>query len=76
MQRVGFSLKINPELKEGYKKAHDEIWPELVEAMKTRGVKNYSIFFKKDGTIFAYLESEKDFEKISAEIAELDVSKR
>ena len=29
MQRIAFILRIRPELKEEYKKAHDNIWPEL-----------------------------------------------
>ena len=68
MKRYAFIFKIKPELKEEYKKKHDEIWPDMARAIQESGIKNYSIFFRKDGTLFAYLESEdphKSFDFIS-----------
>ena len=55
MQRVGFTFKIKPELKAGYKKAHDEIWPEVTQTIKKRiGLQNtfgesgdYKLLLKK-----------------------------
>ena len=76
MQRVGFTFKIKPELKDGYKKAHDEIWPELASTIKQYGFHNYSIFFRQDGTLFGYLEVDGDYDEISAEMSKLEVSKR
>lgn len=64
MQRIVFIFRIKPELKDKYKKDHDNIWPELVKAMKNTGISNYSIYFRKDGTLFAYLEAD-DFDKAS-----------
>ena len=58
MERAAFIFKIKPEMKEEYKKAHDNIWPELVELIKSSGIKNYSIYFHKSGTLFAYFETE------------------
>ena len=76
MQRVGFTFKIRPELKEEYKKAHDEVWPEMTKAAKYFGMHNYSIYFRKDGTLFAYLEIEGDYEKTMEEFSKLDINKR
>ncbi len=76
MQRIGFTFKIKPELKAEYKKAHDEIWPELAKAINEYGMHNYSIYFRGDGTLFAYLEVEGDFEKQMEEFSKLDVNKR
>lgn len=58
MRRYAFIFKIKPGLKDEYKKAHDEIWPDMAQAIKESGIRNYSIFFREDGTLFAYLESE------------------
>jgi L-rhamnose mutarotase len=58
MQRYAFIFKMKPELKETYKKDHDEIWPDMAQAIRDSGIQNYSIFFRKDGTLFAYLEAE------------------
>lgn len=76
MQRVGFTFKIKPELKAEYKKAHDEIWPEMAKAINDYGMHDYSIYFRKDGTLFAYLEVEGDFQKQMEEFSMLDVNKR
>jgi len=56
MARYAMIWKIKPELKEQYKKDHDEIWPDMAKAITDAGYKNYSIYFRKDGTMFAYLE--------------------
>ncbi len=76
MQRVGFTFKIKPELKVEYKKVHDKIWPELVKAINNYGMHNYSIFFKPDGKLFAYLEVDGDFSKTMKEFEKTNVSKR
>ena len=76
MNRVGFYFKIKPELKDEYKKAHDEIWPELVVAMSDCGIHNYSIYFREDGICFAYMEIEGDFDKQMEELSKLEVTKR
>lgn len=60
---------------EEYKKRHDELWPEMEEALKAHGAHNYSIFLEEEsGKLFAYLEVE-DEAKWS-EIANTEVCKR
>ena len=75
MKRYAFIFKIRPELKDEYKKAHDEIWPDMAKAINDSGIKNYSIFFRKDGTLFAYLEAE-DPEKSFEYIGKQEVNER
>ena len=58
MKRYAFLMRIKPELRAEYEKAHDEIWPDMAEAIRRSGIRNYSIYFRRDGTLFAYLESE------------------
>lgn len=78
MKRYGEVFRIRPEFKAEYKKAHDEIWPELVEAMHEAGFRNYSIFFRPDGLMFAYYEvpDPDGFEERVKTMTETDVSKR
>ena len=45
MLRIGSVFKIKPELKDDYKKDHDEIWPEYKKAIREAGLKNYSLAF-------------------------------
>ncbi len=75
MKRAAFIFKIRPELKDEYKKVHDGIWPELADAIRESGISNYSIFFRKDGTLFAYLEAE-DFDGAMAKLGKTDVNAR
>jgi L-rhamnose mutarotase len=75
MKRTAFIFRIRPEMKEEYKKAHDEIWPELAKAINDVGIKNYSIFFRKDGTLFAYLECD-DYNKAIGILSKTDVNAR
>lgn len=58
MRRHAFLFRIKPEMKAEYKKAHDELWPEMADALRRSGIRNYSIFFRQDGTLFGYLESD------------------
>ena len=56
-KRYSFIFKIKPELKDEYKRDHDKIWPDMARALRRSGFRNYSIFFRKDGTLFGYFES-------------------
>lgn len=44
-----------------YKKRHDELWPELKEAIFSHGALSYSIFLLEEtGQLFGYLELQDD----------------
>ena len=75
MKRNAFTFRIKPELKSAYKKVHDEFWPDLAKAINDAGLKNFSTFFRKDGTIFAYLEAD-DYEKAMELIRETEIYPR
>jgi len=62
MKRVGFILKVREEKIEEYKKAHENVWPEMKEALSRTGWHNYSLFLRDDGLLFGYFETPKDFE--------------
>jgi len=57
MKRYGFIFRIKPDLKGEFKKAHDNIWPELIKEIKEVGINNYTHFYREDGLIFAYFEA-------------------
>ena len=76
MQRVGFEMKIHPEMVEEYKQRHDDIWPEMSEALIRTGWRNYTIFFREDGTLFGYVECDESHEASIAGMAKEDVNQR
>jgi L-rhamnose mutarotase len=42
--RIAFRMNLNPGQAAEYKKRHDEIWPELSQALRDAGVSDYSIW--------------------------------
>ena len=68
MQHIAFIINLKPGADPvEYKRRHDEIWPEMVAALRGAGLHNYSIF--RDGSkLFAYLEVE-DLERMRQTLA-------
>jgi len=75
MQRLAFIIRLLPGADPvEYKRRHDEIWPEMLAALRAAGMHNYSIF--RDGsTLFAYLEVE-NLETMKAALADDPVNAR
>jgi L-rhamnose mutarotase len=57
MKRVGFILKVRPDKLDEYKKHHQAVWPEMIEALARHGWRNYSLFMRDDGLLFGYCET-------------------
>lgn len=55
MSREAFALKIRPDKVAEYVEAHGQVWPEVLEAIKRAGIRNYTIFLH-DSTAFGYFE--------------------
>ena len=55
MQRIAFTMRIQPGTQDEYRRRHRQVWPELLADLKRAGCSNYSIFLR--GTeLFAYME--------------------
>ncbi len=63
--RICFLLKIRPEKLAEYKIRHAQVWPEMLDALRETGWRNYSLFLSPDGLLVGYLEAD-DFEKCRA----------
>lgn len=55
--RVCFLLKVKPEKVEEYKERHAGVWPEMLDALRETGWRNYSLFLRPDGLLVGYLET-------------------
>lgn len=54
MKRNAFTMKLLPGNEAEYQKRHDEIWPELSQALTEAGVSDYAIFLDQESlTLFA-----------------------
>ena len=74
MEKYAWSGRIAEGMKAEYVKRHDEIWPEMIEVLKSAGIKNYTIWNVGD-TLFGYYECEKGIEyaaKVQAESPVVD----
>ena len=57
MSNYAWILEVRPGYEDEYKKRHDEIWPEMLEALRKAGVRNYNIF-RHGLTLFGYFETD------------------
>src|SRR5438034_4215293 len=55
MERVGFTMRLAHGRESEYRRRHAAVWPEMLDALKAAGVREYSIFIRGDD-LFAYLD--------------------
>lgn len=73
--RNAFKMKLNPGLKDEYKKRHDEIWPELSRVLSEAGISDYSIYLDEEtNTLFAFQKLSPD--NTAAELPDNPVVKK
>ncbi|SAK72773.1 L-rhamnose 1-epimerase [Caballeronia temeraria] len=54
METVAFRMTLKPGMREEYEKRHREIWPELADALRDAGIRDYRIFLDEStGHLFA-----------------------
>lgn len=75
MQPTCFTLRIKPDRIEEYKALHDDVWPEMLEALSRHGWHNYSLFLREDGLLIGYFETS-DFHQAVAGMQDEDVNHR
>jgi L-rhamnose mutarotase len=66
MKRVGFLLKVRPDKLQEYKKHHQAVWPEMLDALRRTGWHNYSLYMREDGLLFGYFETPESFQAAQA----------
>ena len=74
MERVGFTMRLLPGQEAEYRRRHADVWPEMLDALKAAGVRDYSIFLHGID-LFAYLEVD-DFDRFRERMAATEVNDR
>ena len=74
MSQYSWVLEVRPGYEEEYKTRHDEIWPEMLEALRKAGIRNYSIF-RHGLTLFGYFETD-DLDRTIATLKDDPVNQR
>ncbi len=62
MERAGFILQVKPDRLDEYKKHHEAVWPDMLNALRRHGWHNYSLFMREDGLLFGYFEAEESLQ--------------
>jgi len=73
-ERSAFVLRVRADRVDEYVRAHREVWPEMLAALKDAGIRNYTIFRAGD-QMFGYFESD-DLEAAKAHLGTEEVSAR
>ena len=74
MKRVAFQMKVkNAQLKE-YLKWHENVLPEMIEALKKSEWKNFYLFMRKDGMILGYVEVPESFSSALDRMSEEEIN--
>lgn len=61
VETVAFRMTLNPGEAAEYRRRHDDIWPELVEELRRRGVIDYRIFLDPETqALFAVMTRRRD----------------
>jgi L-rhamnose mutarotase len=54
METVAFRMTLKPGMRDEYERRHREIWPELADALRAAGIRDYWIFLDEaSGHLFA-----------------------
>jgi L-rhamnose mutarotase len=73
--RYCFQLQVRPERIAEYVARHQAVWPEMQDALRATGWRNYSLFMRSDGLLIGYVESD-DLAASQAAMAQTEVNAR
>lgn len=76
MRRLSFLLKVKRDRIEDYKRDHRNVWPEMLDALRRAGWKNYSLFMREDGLLFGCFEFDGDLQAALERMAVEEVNTR
>ena len=73
-ERSAFVLRVRPDRIDEYVEAHRTVWPEMLDALRGAGIRNYTIF-RAGNEVFGYFEAD-DLDAAAAYLAEQEVCTR
>ncbi len=73
--RACFLLKVRKDKLDEYRQRHARVWPEMLDALRASGWRNYSLFLREDGLLVGYVETD-DFQAALDEMQKHPVNAR
>jgi L-rhamnose mutarotase len=74
-RRYCFLLRVRPDRMDEYRRRHERVWLEMLQALVDTGWRNYSLFLHDDGLLVGYVEAD-DLQASLAAMARTDVNRR
>jgi L-rhamnose mutarotase len=75
VRRVCFTLQVNPDMLDEYRRRHAAVWPDMLTALRDAGWRDYSLFLAPDGLLVGYFHTD-DLAAAQAAMAATDVNDR
>jgi L-rhamnose mutarotase len=75
VERVCFLGRVKPEQLAEYTERHEQVWPDMLAALREAGWHNYSLFLTADGLLVGYLETP-DYQAALDRMARTEVNAR
>lgn len=75
MTRVCFVSRVNPDRLDEYRARHASVWPQMLEALRDTGWRDYHLFLSPDGLLVGQLETD-DYAAAQARMAATEVNAR
>jgi L-rhamnose mutarotase len=73
--RYCFHLQVRPDRMAEYVVRRQAVWPDMQDALRATGWRNYSLFLRPDGLLIGYVESD-DLAASQAAMAQTEVNAR
>jgi len=73
--RVCFTLQVDPGKLDEYRERHAAVWPEMLEALRDTGWRDYSLYLRHDGLLVGVVETD-DFDAARSAMEATDVNAR
>lgn len=75
MERLCFFIELHAGTEAEYERRHDEIWPEMREAVSAAGYTNYTLF-RRGTTVIGYAECVPDIASVMQKMGTFPVTAR
>lgn len=75
MERLCFNFRVREGQEREYDRRHDQLWPEMAEALRAAGLRNYSLF-RRGLEVVGYVECHPDVATSLSAIGADEVNQR
>ena len=75
MPLYAFRMRIRPDRLDEYVERHQQVWPEMLQALRAAGWQSYTLFHDDEGTVFGVVTCD-DFDAAVEAVGSTDAAQR